>query len=614
MTILKIKKRTNPYLQIDKTGIEDENLSWRARGMLAYLIGRPPNWEISVNQLTKASDSDGRRAVQSTLKELEQANYLIRYPYHNPETGLMDGWKSIVFETPSDCQEWKASNSETGRLGEEGTGREGESLVTNPPVTKSPSHQVLVHFPTDTFCACREVARRESRPSENSTQIIIEDQQKKNLITSPFIPPQIENPEEEREEENLNSKPNASNTKISDEPIDPEDYWKKAHRPRRGFLGVRTEQAESTDSNPQPLNPEPIETSINQKDVTLTSLANKSCLEGENKEGDVVLRQTPIQRTTRVYDSALGINPPEKQKNLQQRFDWIPDGVWKVNGKLDPNFVDWLAKDWQKAYGGDIHKKRADVLRHFKKDPANIAISWTQYESETRHRYENASLRMNNGVEIKPDEQQQLLSRSRAVSEKMDNEMNPVAVDVTNPGYLPQIEGGKEENIIECHQEVKPAINSNNVGVTSTNNLFFQAVEDKQGDGINPLDSSQPSERSEGVEDATPPKDIPRNEKGSAENPEAYSMWKPEKLEGEEINPLQLRKRLASLSQRFAMPKPVKERKPPKDPIEELNEWISDPVLRNTAMSKIMQNDDLTVEFDSEGIPLRVIKIRGEEE
>ncbi len=55
------------------------------------------------------------------------------------------------------------------------------------------------------------------------------------------------------------------------------------------------------------------------------------------------------------------------------------------------------------------------MLRHFKKDPANIAIgqslpvklgAWTQYESETRHRYENASVRMHNGMEIKAEEQQ----------------------------------------------------------------------------------------------------------------------------------------------------------------------------------------------------------------
>ena len=61
------------------------------------------------------------------------------------------------------------------------------------------------------------------------------------------------------------------------------------------------------------------------------------------------------------------------------------------------------------------------------------------------------------------------------------------------------------------------------------------------------------------------------------------------------------------------MPKPIKERKQPKTEIEELNEWLADPVLRNTAMSKIMQSDDLTVDFDEQGIPIRVIKIQEEE-
>ncbi|MGH2412670.1 MAG: hypothetical protein ACRDEA_03030 [Microcystaceae cyanobacterium] len=76
------------------------------------------------------------------------------------------------------------------------------------------------------------------------------------------------------------------------------------------------------------------------------------------------------------YDSALGIRPPVDWTICQQRhFDWIPDGPWKVVGKLDPNFVTWQALDWQKAYGGDLHKKKADVLRHFKKDSANLAIA-----------------------------------------------------------------------------------------------------------------------------------------------------------------------------------------------------------------------------------------------
>ena len=55
------------------------------------------------------------------------------------------------------------------------------------------------------------------------------------------------------------------------------------------------------------------------------------------------------------------------------------------------------------------------------------------------------------------------------------------------------------------------------------------------------------------------------------------------------------------------MPKPKKTIQQPKNPIDELNEWLADPILRNTAMAKILKSDDLTVEFDEQGIPIRAI-------
>ncbi len=39
-------------------------------------------------------------------------------------------------------------------------------------------------------------------------------------------------------------------------------------------------------------------------DESNTSLAKKTCLEGENKGGDVVDKPTLVQRTTKVDDSA----------------------------------------------------------------------------------------------------------------------------------------------------------------------------------------------------------------------------------------------------------------------------------------------------------------------
>jgi hypothetical protein len=160
------------------------------------------------------------------------------------------------------------------------------------------------------------------------------------------------------------------------------------------------------------------------------------CEEVTSTEVDLLQPLEPSKRV-KQYDSVLGINPPEEWKNLQQKqFDWVPDGPWLSHGKLDPNFVDWLARDWLKEYGGTIHKKRSDVLRHFKKDAGNIAIAWEQYRGEHLHRYENAAVRMHNGLEIKPDEQQQLLTHARAVMNPLPDELDPVASAVEVPRVM----------------------------------------------------------------------------------------------------------------------------------------------------------------------------------
>lgn len=96
-------------------------------------------------------------------------------------------------------------------------------------------------------------------------------------------------------------------------------------------------------------------------------------------------------------------------------FDWLPEGAWKVEGRLDCAFRDWLANKWLIAYGGDIHKKRADVLAHFKKDPANLAIHWEIYAEEMRDRAENLKLRLSRNMEISEEEQKLFLSRARAL-------------------------------------------------------------------------------------------------------------------------------------------------------------------------------------------------------
>ncbi|MBD2655405.1 hypothetical protein H6G45_18345, partial [Synechocystis sp. FACHB-383] len=137
------------------------------------------------------------------------------------------------------------------------------------------------------------------------------------------------------------------------------------------------------------------------------------------------LSAKPVGQGEEKYSAA---RRTKKRTNKTQGFDWLPQGPWNIEGKLDPNFRDWLAKNWLKRYGGDFHDKQADVLAHFKKDPANLPIRWEQYQKEFVHRVENTQMRLANGCQIPEDQQRNLITHQRAVTAVLPPEMNPVAV------------------------------------------------------------------------------------------------------------------------------------------------------------------------------------------
>ena len=74
MPILRIKKRENPYAQIDKTAIYDARLSFKARGILCYLLSKPDNWKVDIDDLIRQS-IDGRDSIYAGLKELRGTGY-----------------------------------------------------------------------------------------------------------------------------------------------------------------------------------------------------------------------------------------------------------------------------------------------------------------------------------------------------------------------------------------------------------------------------------------------------------------------------------------------------------------------------------------------------------
>jgi hypothetical protein len=79
--IVRGPRPSDNFAQIHNAALADGRLSFKARGILAFLLSRPPGWKTSAEKLAK-SGIDGERAVKSGLKELEAHGYLQRSRTH----------------------------------------------------------------------------------------------------------------------------------------------------------------------------------------------------------------------------------------------------------------------------------------------------------------------------------------------------------------------------------------------------------------------------------------------------------------------------------------------------------------------------------------------------
>lgn len=79
----KIRKlaQTN-YTVIDNQIIRDETLSWKAKGVFAYLWSMPENWDFYETEVMTHA-KDGRDALRSAIKELQAAGYMRRQRTRN---------------------------------------------------------------------------------------------------------------------------------------------------------------------------------------------------------------------------------------------------------------------------------------------------------------------------------------------------------------------------------------------------------------------------------------------------------------------------------------------------------------------------------------------------
>lgn len=94
-------RRSKHFTIVDNAVLEDERISFRAKGVLVFVLSKPDNWKISERHLARVGH-EGVTAIRAALKELELAGYIERQRIKG-EGGRFE-WESVVFDTPQESK------------------------------------------------------------------------------------------------------------------------------------------------------------------------------------------------------------------------------------------------------------------------------------------------------------------------------------------------------------------------------------------------------------------------------------------------------------------------------------------------------------------------------
>ena len=131
-----VKNKDNPYVMINKQGVQDPNLSWAAKGLLAYLLSLPDNWTIYAKELLKHTSS-GETNTYTVIRELLRHGYMEKIEYRYK--GKILALNYTVFEVPVDVTKTDTSKPRIVKVNDDGEYDETVENTTNEPYWENPN-------------------------------------------------------------------------------------------------------------------------------------------------------------------------------------------------------------------------------------------------------------------------------------------------------------------------------------------------------------------------------------------------------------------------------------------------------------------------------------------
>lgn len=98
-TVVRVKHgKENPYFQFSRETAQRKEVSYEGRGMLAYLLSKPNDWDLRISDLI--IDGCGRDKVYRIIGELVEKCYIIRTVLKDDETKRYTQTVYTIYEEP----------------------------------------------------------------------------------------------------------------------------------------------------------------------------------------------------------------------------------------------------------------------------------------------------------------------------------------------------------------------------------------------------------------------------------------------------------------------------------------------------------------------------------
>lgn len=111
-TFVRVEKNRN-YTTIHNEFLKRKDLSWKAKGIMTYLLSLPDDWIVNLDEI-KRNATDGESSFRSGWKELVSAGYVSRQPVRDEKTKKIDYWETVIKESISEIKSHNVENHNVG--------------------------------------------------------------------------------------------------------------------------------------------------------------------------------------------------------------------------------------------------------------------------------------------------------------------------------------------------------------------------------------------------------------------------------------------------------------------------------------------------------------------